>query len=423
VTSGEFTTIRYSSIVVNRDERQRRELRGIDDLARSISKVGLIHPLVVTRDHVLVAGERRYTALGQLGHTHVPVQYTDELEPTALHILELEENIKREDIAWQDWARAVDRYFEMRKAQDPQYNGTKCANELNMSQSKLSQAFLVAKELKGGNKRVESQDLYSTAVNVARRETDRRNTSNVAIHMDGKTAEELKSVREAPLLNVAFETWLETYSGPRFNLIHCDFPYGIGMHDSDQGAASKFGEYHDDEDVYWTCLSTLQSAMERVVEDSAHLMFWFSMEYYHETIQRLEAMGWRVNSHPLVWHKSDNVGILSDPRRGPRRVYETCLFAARGDRFVVRPVSNVFQAPGGNKEIHMNEKPVSMLKYFMGMFCDEYSTVLDPTAGSANALKAAESLGSTRVLGLERDTEFFTRAREAYYPKGDEDDE
>ena len=37
------------------------------------------------------------------------------------------------------------------------------------------------------------------------------------------------------------------------------------------------------------------------------------------------------------------------------------------------------------------------------------SSVFDPTCGSGTALRAAESLGATRVLGLERDSGFAQR--------------
>jgi hypothetical protein len=239
--------------------------------------------------------------------------------------------------------------------------------------------------------------------------------------MAGVNASALKPKRDVPLLNVDFGAWLETYEGPKFNLLHCDFPYGVGMDKSDQGSGKSFGTYSDSPDDYWTCLDLLQRAMASVVEESSHLLFWFSLDFYHETKARLESMGWSVNPFPLVWWKSDNVGILPDAQRGPRRVYETCLLATIGDRKIVRPVSNLFGNPGGDKQIHMNEKPIAMLKYFMGMVCDEYSVVLDPTAGSGNALKAATALGSRHVLGLERDKEFYERARDAYYPKGDDD--
>jgi hypothetical protein len=219
-----------------------------------------------------------------------------------------------------------------------------------------------------------------------------------------------------------FLTWFPDYDGPKFNFIHCDFPYGVGMHKSDQGAGQAFGTYADDPKVYWRLLDGLAKAMENVVADSAHLMFWFSMDYYYETKGILEGMGWKVNPFPLIWFKADNTGIIPDASRGPRRVYETALFASRGDRLLTQrgATGNVFAGPGRGKSIHMNEKPVPMLRHFMGMFVDDYSLVLDPTAGSGNALKAAEALSANHVLGLERDEEFFNRACEAYY--GEKDD-
>src|SRR5262245_60128149 len=106
MTSGSFRSVPTASIRVNRDERQRREIEGIDVLADSIRRLGLIHALVITRDGVLVAGERRLHALKQLGWDKVPVQYIDEVDPHTLRAIELEENIKRRDLTWQDQCRA-----------------------------------------------------------------------------------------------------------------------------------------------------------------------------------------------------------------------------------------------------------------------------------------------------------------------------
>ena len=108
MTSGQFHLVPLGDITVQRDERQRRDLSDIDILADSIRRLGLIHPLVVTRDLTLVAGERRYTACRSLGWVTVPVQYTDELEPARLRAIELEENIKRQDIGVQVGRRKSD---------------------------------------------------------------------------------------------------------------------------------------------------------------------------------------------------------------------------------------------------------------------------------------------------------------------------
>src|SRR5438105_1061434 len=102
MTSGEFHSILTESIIVNRDERQRHELGRLEELADSIRRLGLIHPIVVSRDLVLVAGERRLAACKILGWTSIAAQYTDELSEDELKAIELEENIKRLNISWQE---------------------------------------------------------------------------------------------------------------------------------------------------------------------------------------------------------------------------------------------------------------------------------------------------------------------------------
>ncbi len=423
MTSGNFETFPTDKVVVLRDDRQRKELRGIEELAESIHRIGLIHPLVIDDNDVLVSGERRLTAVRALGWTHVSIQRSRDLDPLYLHSLELEENVKRLDITWQERCDAILKYEELRNQQEPEgVTQAQLAKELGFSNTDLSRNLQVAKALRAGNERVKSADKFTTAVNIVERNNSR--AAATAVENIGRTVTTIATLpnevievpqRVVPLLNEDFHEWAAAYCERKFNVIHCDFPYGVGMHKSDQGAGQEYGTYEDGEDVYWKLLDTLEMGMDNVVADSAHLLFWFSMDYYQRTFDRLTAMGWRVNAFPLIWFKSDNTGIIPDANRGPRRVYETALFASRGDRKIVRAKSNAFAWAGKDKSVHMNEKPVPMLRHFMEMIVDEYSFVLDPTAGSANALKAATACGANSVLGLERDPEFFERATEAYF--------
>jgi hypothetical protein len=66
----------------------------IDGLARSIKAVGLLHPVVIRPDGLLIAGERRLAACRQLGWSDVPVTEVD-LEQVARG--ELAENADRKD--------------------------------------------------------------------------------------------------------------------------------------------------------------------------------------------------------------------------------------------------------------------------------------------------------------------------------------
>jgi IS605 OrfB family transposase len=74
--------------------RYRRDLGDIDGLARSIADVGLLHPIVVRPDGLLIAGERRLEACRRLGWATVPVTEVD-LEQVVRG--ELAENADRKD--------------------------------------------------------------------------------------------------------------------------------------------------------------------------------------------------------------------------------------------------------------------------------------------------------------------------------------
>lgn len=420
------TTAPIASIIINRDERQRRDLTNLEELEESISRIGLINPIVVTRDMVLVAGERRFTSCRNLGWTSIPVTFVDDLDEFQLQAIELEENIKREALSWQDTAAAIQRYHNLRKQMDPAWTQDKTADDLGIKRTTVTQYLMVAEAYEAGVKRVVEAPKYSVALNVARREQERKRAevkTNISQMLDINTpglpepsTPNVVPLRKVPLLHADFNEWAPAYTERPFNLLHCDFPYGVNANEHAQGAGSTFGGYEDSEDVYWTLLDTLAGSMDNLVASSAHLIFWFSMDFYQRTFDRLTEMGWRVNPFPLIWYKSDNTGILPDPNRGPRRIYETAFFAARGDRKLTAngAVANAFAHPGRDKSLHMSEKPVPMLKHFMRMVVDEYTFMLDPTAGSANALKAATALGAPTVLGLEKDAEFFERSVAGY---------
>lgn len=69
----------------------------VTDLEKSISTVGLIAPLVISTDNVILAGARRYQALLNLGYTEAPVVVIDkgELEK---ELISIDENLVRKDL-------------------------------------------------------------------------------------------------------------------------------------------------------------------------------------------------------------------------------------------------------------------------------------------------------------------------------------
>lgn len=70
----------------------------VSELEKSIQTVGLIAPLVISPDNVILAGARRYQALLNLGYTEAPVMVVDKgvLE---MELVSIDENLVRKDLS------------------------------------------------------------------------------------------------------------------------------------------------------------------------------------------------------------------------------------------------------------------------------------------------------------------------------------
>ena len=425
-------------------------------LKESIKRVGLINPITITKSHFLIAGERRLTACKELGMEQIFVRYFEDLAPLERKKVELDENIRRASLTWQERALAILEYYALSGGDsEPSYTQERCADELNLSATNVGRSLTVAKVL------VEQEDLeegkrdlpilMSTTLNEAygllTKRRDRKIETELSQLDDDEPVGGLASFpqvaaagaspqpslgegessppaqplpptplpfKEGPrspwldLQQSDFIQWISDYEGRKFNFLHCDFPYGLDIGESAQ-VRTETGRnegYHDSEELYWTLCQCLAANLDRVLFPSAHVMFWFSLKYYQPTIDFFRNhTDLVVQDFPLIWHKSDNKGVVPDAQRQPRRVYETCLIMARGDRKIIRVVSNCYPAPTG--DLHTSEKPEPMLRHYMGMFVDELTEMLDPTCGSGGALRAAESLGAKRVFGLDTSKGFL----------------
>jgi ParB family transcriptional regulator, chromosome partitioning protein len=388
-----------SAIKVDRDSRQRRKLTGIEELAGSISRIGLLHPIVVDDRNVLIAGERRYCAHQALGLPTIAAHRFSDLSESARIAIELEENIRRQDISWEDRVTAVRRYHELRGLSTA---GT--ADELGFTEQYVNQLLSVAKEIEDGNTLVAAAPRLTTAIGITQRVNARRADADVAALRSDLG---LPS-RSIEIRNEDFIKWAKSYNGPLFTALHCDFPYGIGAGGFVQGSGASFGGYEDSFGTYRKLCTCLAEELDRIATPNAHMIFWFSMKHYEWTFDQLST-DWQIVTEPLIWSKG-SVGIAARPDYWPRNCYETAFFCYRGDARLVQTHPNIAHFPIVS-ESHMSEKNEDMLKFFLRMIVDDNTSLLDPTCGSGSAIRAAQSLGARRALGLEINDEYATDAR------------
>jgi ParB family transcriptional regulator, chromosome partitioning protein len=70
----------------------------VTELEKSIQTLGLIAPLVISLDNVILAGARRYQALLNLGFTEAPVMVI-ERNPLEKELVSIDENLVRKDLS------------------------------------------------------------------------------------------------------------------------------------------------------------------------------------------------------------------------------------------------------------------------------------------------------------------------------------
>lgn len=104
----ELRQIPINTIVCPRS-RARRSLGDIASLAESIQEYGLLHPISVRAEdghYILTAGERRLEAMRQLGLMTVPA-FIREFDADQAHVVELIENLQRENLSAEEEADAL----------------------------------------------------------------------------------------------------------------------------------------------------------------------------------------------------------------------------------------------------------------------------------------------------------------------------
>lgn len=449
-----YARLAIGDIQFDDSERQRTEL-DVENLIESVARIGILNPLLVRQDNDgsvwLVAGRRRLECARRLGHESVPIRYLHELSQIEQQIVELEENVRRQDLPWRDHVGSIGRIHELYESMDPEWTQQKTADSLGFQKHHTSKLLRVWRDLE--NPALAKATSYNEAYNALTRWDERRKgelAQELLDHAEQTTGlpgdlllpavaapgqpplasnpfgsglfnplvdvpRAIRALAPEAIICTDFAKWAQGYTGAKFNLIHCDFPYGIGVFGGDQFAGpdgTDGGAYDDSAGIYFALLETLIAALPKIMSVSGHLMFWFSEKHGQRT-RELFAKGapfLEFEQFPLVWHKTDNAGISARIGRSPRHVYETALLASRSKRPLVRVAADVYGSPT-DKRLHPSCKPEPMLRHFFSMLCDSGTELLDPTCGSGSSLRAAESLGAKRVLGLERDENFARGAK------------
>lgn len=419
--------------IIIKSNRQRRDLdqSKILELAGSIGQNGLIHPLVVRMadsEYTLVAGERRMKAIEHLhflgaeftcGEYEVPdgccpCLYLGDIDPIDAEEIELEENIRREDLSWKERADAVSRLASLR-AKQAASDGTAppsvatIAEEVAGSsegqhQENVRQDIILGRALADPKRAevIKNATSRKEAFKLLKRHEESERHAALGASLGATFSSSLHTLQRGDCLSVMSEMPAET-----FDVVCSDPPYGIGANDfADSGGKAAGGHRYDDTYESWRLLiEPLSRHLFRVAKAQAHLYLFCDIDRFHELRAAAEAAGWEPFRTPLIWY---NPGAIRAPwpEHGPFRRWQAILFAIKGKRTVTRLYSDVITSPSDPNLGHMAQKPVALISDLLLRSVRPGDTILDPFCGSGTIFPAAHS-HKCRATGIEVDEAFY----------------
>lgn len=400
--------------VIVPDNRQRREFdkKKLLDLANSIMRNGLFHPIVVesVENPVLRSGERRLRALREYvnqNYAHngatippgkVPVTITGDLTPVQREEVELEENIIRVDLSWQERNDAIARLHALRTEQKKivgeRQTYTHTAREIKGDDAITSNEILEVRHATLLQPFLSDPDVAKAAtekeaLSIVRRKLTQTFNEKLAQNFDAK-----KSSSPHTLFNGSCLDVLPSLESGTFDVIITDPPYGINAHKMETMSASETGIKHEYEDTLETASPIWEAIFTqgaRICKPQAHLYMFCDFRYWRELVSMGRLAGWDIWPTPIIWHKPSG-GMLGDSTRGPRKSYETILFASRGDKRVTGVYLDVIVENPADSHLHAAAKPVSVYSNLLRRSCIPGDRIIDPCAGSGTVFPAANRL-------------------------------
>lgn len=423
--------MRLASIAeVHIPERQRKEMppRHIQELKSSILTKGLMHaPLFsqgVEGTLSLIAGGCRFASMRELHEDgllfrydgkpvpagQIPYSLIGDLTPADLAEAELEENVIRAQLEWNE------------------------ASEARVMIHKL-------RLLQAENAGAETPTLSSTAEHVAEKSGKSQGAELITLqralavseHKDNPRVKAAKSLREAhrvvmdmtqagfrqrlyklgsiktehTLLQGDCLEVLKTLPESTFDLILGDPPYGIKA-DEMKKTAKHF--YDDSPENALTVTKAIITEGFRLLKPRGHIILFCDFEHFKELRDHGARQGYSLWRTPVIWHKGDE-GHSPLGRGGFIRTYEIFLVLIKGQKEFKGATPDVksFKRAARSDRVHAAEKPVELLSHLISLTCEPGDCVLDPTCGSGPIFEASTAQ-RVQATGIEIDPEYHALA-------------
>lgn len=431
------------SQVIVPENRQRQEFdpEALMELTESIRDRGLMQAIVVrgTGESItLVAGERRLRAIGDLymlgdrlryngqavPEGCVPTVTLGELSELEAEEAELDENLKRKDLTWQEHAAATERLHSLRKRQmEAEVTRADSGIDTGVGEGDTWTVADTALEVRGSSEGY-NHDITRKEIIVAKHlhnpEVAKAKSVDEAFKILKRNEQSAKNAALSATVGLTFTADMHTlhrgnclevlsdksFEG-KFDVILTDPPYGMGAHEFGDGAGKLSGIEHHYDDSYESWKSLMRDWAQAAwfaAKPKAHAYVFCDFDRFHELKGYMEKVGWYVFRTPIVIYKQ-NSGRVPLPDRGPRRQYELCLYAIKGEKQTTHIYPDVIISQSDEQMSHGAQKPVMVYQNLLQRSVRPGDEVLDCFAGSGTIFPAAHSL-QCKATGIEMNPDY-----------------
>lgn len=406
----------------------------IMELATSIDENTLLHPpvvRVVDETFVLTVGECRIRAMRHLWFKNkevrcggqvipkgfVPCFNLGDLDPIDAEQAELEENIRRKDLTWQQRSNAIARLADLRARQAallgrpfptvasitrelrPEATAGKSTSEFGSAVANVKTDILLGNALKDPKKAavIGSAATRKEAVKLLRRHEETERNAALGRAVGATFNSSVHQLLKGDCLQV-----LATLPDASFDLICTDPPYGIDAQDfGDSDGKTAGGHLYDDSRQAFIENATLWiDAVTRIAKPQSHLYWFCDVEWFERLKIHFAYHEWEVFRTPLIW-VNPTAMRAPWPENGPQRKWQMILYAMRGKKQVTRLYSDVLTYASDPNLGHQAQKPVALYEDLIRRSVRPGDSILDPFCGTGPIFPAAHKF-QCRATGIEK---------------------
>jgi len=420
------------AIIVPEDRvRQEFKRREMEKLVASIKKFNIIEPGVCRKegeDFILVAGERRLRAC-EIAKVPFSFVLLEEIDPLRIREIELEENVCRVDLTFQEEVTAYQELHTIKQEQlgvsvsgaSGGYGIADFAEYLGRSEGIVSEdlelaAFLQIDEVRNAKtktdakkivKRIKDEYRTSKALKEAR-----EGPQPPEVELDENATESMRQAARAAELKEKVEFFgkrihlgmmeklLPEYADGFFDVVCFDPPWGVNF-DTVKKETGSTRDFKDDWGFVQDNLPKWLDLIYNKMSENSHLYMFFGIVNHRYIYEWLENAGFDTNGIPLIWFKQ-GAHRTRNPDIWPGRSYEPIAYARKGSKVLVRkgaPDVIVTPAPTPTiKGTHPSAKHPMIYIELLQRSCSPGDKILDPMCGSGMMAVAAETLRVTHQL-------------------------